>query len=147
MHELFAAQAAQDRRRRRWSMKTRSLSYGELNAAARTSWRIIFAALGVGPEMRVALCVERSLEMVVGLLAILKAGGAYVPLDPAYPGERLAFMLADARAGGGADPWTGAGSAGGAMAATGARAAGDRPRGGCSAVGLRPRDGSGPRPA
>ena len=54
--------------------------------------------LGVGPEVVVGLCVERSLEMLVGLLGILKAGGAYLPLDPAYPRERLAFMLADARA-------------------------------------------------
>ncbi|MCU6502662.1 AMP-binding protein, partial [Rugamonas sp. A1-17] len=50
---------------------------------------------GVGPGVRVAICVERAPEMVIGLLAILKAGGAYVPLDPAYPAERLAFMLAD----------------------------------------------------
>ena len=48
--------------------------------------------------MVVGLCVERSLEMVVALLGILKAGGAYLPLDPGYPAERLAFMLADARA-------------------------------------------------
>ena len=54
--------------------------------------------LGVGPEAVVGLCVERSLEMVVGLLGILKAGGAYLPLDPDYPPERLAFMLADAGA-------------------------------------------------
>ena len=51
--------------------------------------------LGVGPEARVGVCLERSLEMVVGLLGVLKAGGAYVPLDPAYPAERLAFMLED----------------------------------------------------
>ena len=49
----------------------------------------------MGPDTLVAICVERGLEMVVGLLAILKAGGAYVPLDPAYPAERLAFMLED----------------------------------------------------
>ena len=55
-------------------------------------------ALGVGPEVVVGLCVERSLEMVVGLIGILKAGGAYLPLDPDYPPERLAFMLADAGA-------------------------------------------------
>ena len=55
-------------------------------------------ALGVGPETVVGLCLERSLEMIVGLLGILKAGGAYLPLDPAYPHERLAFMLADAGA-------------------------------------------------
>ncbi len=54
-------------------------------------------SLGVGPDVRVALCLERSLEMVVGLLAVLKAGGAYVPLDPSYPAERLAFMLEDSQ--------------------------------------------------
>src|SRR5207253_4951783 len=52
--------------------------------------------LGVEPEVHVGLCIERSPEMVVGLLGILKAGGAYVPLDPAYPRERLVFMLEDA---------------------------------------------------
>src|SRR5262249_56972135 len=54
--------------------------------------------LGVGPETVVGLCLERSLEMVVGLLGILKAGGAYLPLDPSYPAQRLAFMLADSGA-------------------------------------------------
>ena len=52
--------------------------------------------LGVGPEVLVGICVERSVEMVVGLLGVLKAGGAYVPLDPSYPGERLGYMLEDA---------------------------------------------------
>lgn len=55
-------------------------------------------ALGVGPDARVGLSVERSLDMMVGVLGILKAGGAYVPMDPAYPQERLAFMLEDSRA-------------------------------------------------
>ena len=55
--------------------------------------------LGVGPEVLVGICMERSLEMVVGLLGILKAGGAYVPLDPSYPKERLGFMLEDTHAG------------------------------------------------
>ena len=54
--------------------------------------------LGVGPEVLVGLCVERSVEMVVGLLAVLKAGGAYVPLDPRYPAARIAFMVQDAGA-------------------------------------------------
>ncbi|MHC5732825.1 MAG: AMP-binding protein, partial [Nostoc sp.] len=54
-------------------------------------------AHGVGPETLVGICIERSLEMVVGLLGILKAGAAYVPLDPDYPAERLAYMIADAK--------------------------------------------------
>ncbi len=80
--------------------------YAELRGARRatpTSWRIICAALGVGPETVVGLCVERSPEMVIGLLGILKAGGAYLPLDPNYPRERLAFMLADAGVSGAGD--------------------------------------------
>ncbi|MEE1886407.1 non-ribosomal peptide synthetase [Pseudomonas carassii] len=72
-----------------------SLSYAELDRAAnRLAQHLV--ALGIGPEQRVGLCLERSAQMVVGLLAILKAGAAYVPFDPAYPAERLAFMLADA---------------------------------------------------
>jgi amino acid adenylation domain-containing protein len=71
-----------------------SLTYRELNARANQLAHYL-QGLGVGPEVLVGICVERSLEMVVGLLAILKAGGAYVPLDPTYPQERLAFMLQD----------------------------------------------------
>ncbi|WP_139837564.1 AMP-binding protein, partial [Xenorhabdus beddingii] len=71
-----------------------TLSYGELNQRAnRLAHHLI--ALGVQPDDRVAICAERSPELVVGLLAILKAGGAYVPLDPGYPAERLAYMLED----------------------------------------------------
>ncbi|SFQ71894.1 amino acid adenylation domain-containing protein, partial [Variovorax sp. OK605] len=71
-----------------------ALSYGELNAQAnRLAHRLI--DLGVKPETKVGIAVERSLEMVVGILAILKAGGAYVPLDPEYPADRLAYMVED----------------------------------------------------
>ena len=71
-----------------------SLSYGELNRRSNQLAHYL-RGLGVVPDSRVAICVERSFEMIVGLLAILKAGGAYVPLDPAYPSDRLHFMLED----------------------------------------------------
>ena len=73
------------------------LSYGELDARA-SHLAHHLRGLGVGPEVVVGLCIERSLAMLVGLVGILKAGGAYLPLDPDYPPERLAFMLADAGA-------------------------------------------------
>ena len=72
------------------------LTYRELNRRANQLAHYL-RSLGVGPEVLVGICVERSVEMVVGLLGILKAGGAYVPLDPEYPRERLSFMLDDAR--------------------------------------------------
>ncbi len=72
-----------------------SLTYGELDGLSTAlAWRL--RAAGVGPEIRVGLCVERSLALPVALLAILKAGGAFVPLDPDYPRQRLAFMMEDA---------------------------------------------------
>ena len=71
-----------------------SLTYRQLNSRANVLAHHL-QALGVGKEVLVGICMEQSLEMVVGLLGILKAGGAYVPLDPAYPTERLAFMLED----------------------------------------------------
>ncbi len=72
----------------------RHLTYSELNERANRIAHLMRRA-GVGPESRVALCVERSIEMVVGLLAIWKAGGAYVPIDPSLPAERLAFLVRD----------------------------------------------------
>jgi amino acid adenylation domain-containing protein len=72
------------------------LTYNELNVKAQRLANHL-KILGVGPESLVGLCVERSLEMMVGLLGILKAGGAYVPIDPSYPAQRLSFMLADAQ--------------------------------------------------
>ena len=73
------------------------LTYRELNNRANQLAHYL-QKLGVGPEVLVGICVERSIEMVVGLLGILKAGGAYVPLDPSYPKERLRFMLQDSGA-------------------------------------------------
>src|SRR5207247_1146542 len=70
------------------------LSYRELNARANQLAHHL-RKLGVGAEVLVGICMERSVEMMVALLGILKAGGAYVPLDPAYPEERLAFMIED----------------------------------------------------
>ncbi|RMF31802.1 MAG: amino acid adenylation domain-containing protein, partial [Chloroflexi bacterium] len=71
------------------------LTYGELNRRANQVAHHL-RRLGVGPETVVGICVERSLEMVIGALGVLKAGGAYLPLDPLYPQERLAYMLDDA---------------------------------------------------
>jgi len=73
----------------------KELTYQELNRRANQLAHYL-RKLGVGPEVLVGICMERSLEMVIGLLGILKAGGAYVPLDPEYPKQRLAFMLEDA---------------------------------------------------
>ena len=95
--ELFAAQVARTPDAIAVLFKEQSLSYGELDARANQLAQHL-RALGVGPEVVVGLCVERSPAMLMGLIGILKAGGAYLPLDPSYPRERLAFMLADARA-------------------------------------------------
>ncbi len=95
IHQLFEEQVERTPHATALVYEEQALSYAELNARAnRLAHRLI--ELGVKPEMRVAICIERSPAMVVGLLAILKAGGAYVPLDPAYPGERLTHILVDA---------------------------------------------------
>src|SRR5206468_9437316 len=72
------------------------INYAELNARANQLARHL-CKLGVGPDAIVGICVQRSVEMVVGLLGIQKAGGAYLPLDPTYPKERLAFIMQDAQ--------------------------------------------------
>jgi amino acid adenylation domain-containing protein len=97
LHGLVAAQAARTPQRPAVSYEGEVLTYGELLAAARRLARRL-RGLGVGPDVAVGVLAERSLEMVVGLLAVLEAGGAYLPLDPSYPAERLAYMLADAAA-------------------------------------------------
>ena len=71
-----------------------ALTYGQRDARS-SQLAHHLRGLGIGPEVVVGLCLERSVEMLVGLLGILKAGGAYLPLDPSYPPERLSFMLAD----------------------------------------------------
>ena len=98
LHQVFAAQAARQPRAVAAVHEVEEITYGQLDRRANQLAHRL-RALGVGPEVRVGLCVERSLDMLVGLLGILKAGGAYVPLDPAYPPERLAWILADALSG------------------------------------------------
>ncbi len=97
LHRLFERRAETSPDAVAVSSAERSLTYGELDRRADRLARAL-AALGVGPEVPVALCLERSEEMVVAVLGVLKAGGAYVPLDPAYPAGRLAYVLADCRA-------------------------------------------------
>ena len=90
--QLVAAQAAATPDAVALVMGDQMLSYSELNRRANQLAHCL-QKLGIGPNVLVGLCVEHSLDMVVGLLGILKAGGAYVPLDPTYPTERLTFML------------------------------------------------------
>ena len=102
VHEMFEEQAERRPEAVAVEYEGRQLSYGELNRRANQLGHYL-RKQGVGPEVRVGICVERSLEMVVGLLGILKAGGAYVPLDPNHPAERLSFMLSDSGAAGAGD--------------------------------------------
>jgi amino acid adenylation domain-containing protein len=94
IHALFEAQAARTPQAVAAVYEGEALTYAELNARANQLAHLL-RRRGVGPEVRVGICLDRGLEMVVSILAVLKAGGAYVPLDPAYPAERLAFILAD----------------------------------------------------
>ena len=95
LHEMFEAQAARAPDAIAVVCGEEALTYAELNARANQLAHYL-CGLGVGAEAIVGLCVERSLEMIIGILGILKAGGAYLPLDPSYPGERLAYMIEDA---------------------------------------------------
>ena len=95
IHELLEEQAARAPEAVAVVFEDQVLTYGELNRRANQLAHCLIEQ-GVGPEVVVGLCLERSADMVVGLLGILKAGGAYLPLDPSYPPERLAYMLSDA---------------------------------------------------
>ena len=97
VHQLFEARAERNPQAVAVLFEEERLTYGELNERANRLAHYL-QELGVGPEVRVSILLDRSVEMVVAILSILKAGGAYVPLDPAYPPARLAFMLNDARA-------------------------------------------------
>jgi amino acid adenylation domain-containing protein len=95
LHELFEQQVERTPTAIALSFEDQDLTYVELNGRANQLAHHL-RSLGVGPETQVGVMMERSLELVISLLAILKAGGAYVPFDPGYPEERLAFMLKDA---------------------------------------------------
>ncbi|MET0395681.1 MAG: amino acid adenylation domain-containing protein, partial [Longimicrobiaceae bacterium] len=94
LHALVSAQAARTPDAVAVAFEGESLTYAALEARA-DALAARLRRLGVGPETRVGVCAERSVELVVALLAVLKAGGAYVPLDPSYPANRLAYMLVD----------------------------------------------------
>ncbi|MFL9458760.1 amino acid adenylation domain-containing protein [Tolypothrix bouteillei VB521301_2] len=96
VHQLFEAQVEKTPDNIAVVFNDRTFTYQELNHQA-NKIAYYLQSLGVGIESLIGICVERSLEMVVGKLAILKAGGAYVPLDPTYPQERLSFMLSDSQ--------------------------------------------------
>ena len=96
LHQLFEAQVRKTPEAVAVTYGATCLTYGELNHRADCLAQCL-QSMGVGLECLVGICLERSLEMVVALLAVLKAGGAYVPLDPSYPQQRLAFMVEDAQ--------------------------------------------------
>jgi amino acid adenylation domain-containing protein/non-ribosomal peptide synthase protein (TIGR01720 family)/FkbM family methyltransferase len=97
VHEQFAARAAERPDAPAVTVGSVNYSYRELNERANRLAHYL-AEIGVAPGDLVALCVDRTLEMLVGILGILKAGGAYVPLDPGYPADRLEFMVRDSSA-------------------------------------------------
>ncbi|MEH2073177.1 MAG: amino acid adenylation domain-containing protein [Nostoc sp.] len=96
IHELFEVQVEETPESIAVAFKEQQLTYQELNYRANKIANYL-QGLGVKPEVLVGICVERSLETIVGLLGILKAGGAYVPLDPTYPKERLSFIISDSQ--------------------------------------------------
>jgi amino acid adenylation domain-containing protein len=97
LHEIFSEQAKRTPEATAVVFGDEQLSFAELDARG-TQLAQYLERFGVGPEVLVAICVERSLEMIVGMLGIIKAGGAYLALDPSYPADRLSFMLNDSGA-------------------------------------------------
>ena len=97
LHELFERQARRTPNATAVVFHQHSLTFGELNRRA-DQLALLLRQSGIGPESLVGICLPRSAEMIISLLAVLKAGGAYVPLDPSYPKQRLEFILADTRA-------------------------------------------------
>lgn len=96
IHQLFESQVERTPDAIAMVFEQSHLTYRELNDRANQLAHYL-QTFGVGPEVIVGICLERSLEMVVGLLGILKAGGSYVPLDPAYPHDRLSYMIEDSQ--------------------------------------------------
>src|SRR5262249_24323385 len=94
IHQLFEEQAAKRPEAVAIADGDREITYQELNATANKLAHYL-RQYGLSSDLRAGICIERSLDTIVGLLAILKAGGVYVPLDPDYPLERIAFMLED----------------------------------------------------
>ena len=97
VHQLFEAQAARSPDAVAVVYEGRSLKYRDLEARANQLAHYL-RRQGAGPEVKVAICLDRSLDMVIAVLAVLKAGGAYVPLDPTYPQQRLALVVEDVQA-------------------------------------------------
>src|ERR1700693_3220225 len=97
LHQLIEAQVARTPAHAAVAFERQKLTYQELDQRA-NQLALRLRGLGAGPDVLVGLFVDRSLEMVVGMLGILKSGAAYVPIDASYPQERIAFMLADAGA-------------------------------------------------
>ncbi|MBE0369966.1 non-ribosomal peptide synthetase [Pseudoalteromonas aurantia] len=96
IHELFEQHAQDNPDNIAAIFDNETLTYRELNERANQLAHYLVEQQGVTPDTLIGLCVERSLEMIIGILGILKAGGAYVPLDPSYPKERLDYMVEDA---------------------------------------------------
>ena len=94
LHEIFELRVREAPERPAVRTLDHEITYAQLDAQADQLARRL-KKLGVGPDVLVGLCIDRSIDLIVGLLAILKAGGAYVPIDPAYPRKRIDFLLTD----------------------------------------------------